>query len=112
MMADRIGVIRRGELILVEEKNELMKKLGQKQMIVHLQEPLSELPDAVADRGLVLSDDGLALTYSYDTNSKRTGITSLLRELSEAGVRLRDVETRERSLEEIFVTLVREGEAA
>ncbi len=112
MMADRIGVIRRGELILVEEKNELMKKLGQKQLIVHLQEPLQTMPKAVADRGLELSEDGLAVTYSYDINAGRTGITSLLHELSETGARLRDIETRERSLEEIFVTLVHEGDAA
>lgn len=113
MMADRIGVIRRGNLILVEEKKALMEKLGQKQLLIHLQERLDSLPDAVAAHGLTLCDEGMSLSYAYDTRAERTGITTMLSELAAAGIRLRDLETHERSLEEIFVTLVREeGDAA
>jgi ABC-2 type transport system ATP-binding protein len=106
-MADRIGVINKGELILVEEKAQLMRMLGKKQLILHLQKPLAELPGALARHQLELSDDGWELVYTYDTQRERTGITSLLKDLAEAGLRFTDLETRESSLEDIFVSLVR-----
>ncbi len=106
-MADRIGVINNGELILVEEKAKLMRMLGQKQLILHLQKPLPELPPALGRHKLELSPDGSELVYTYDTQSERTGITTLLKDLAEAGIRFNDLETRQSSLEDIFVSLVR-----
>jgi ABC-2 type transport system ATP-binding protein len=106
-MADRIGVINRGELILVESKLELMRKLGRKRLILHLQRPLAAVPPALAAYNLALGDGGGELVYSYDTQSERTGITALLRDLNEADIRFRDIKTTESSLEEIFVSLVR-----
>ncbi|ORE92293.1 ABC transporter ATP-binding protein [Aurantimonas sp. 22II-16-19i] len=108
MMADRIGVISKGELILVEEKAELMRKLGHKELILHLQEPLAALPPGFSDYDLSLSAQGHSLTYSYDTNAERTGIASLMRRLAEQGIRFRDVSTKQSTLEEIFVNLVEE----
>lgn len=105
-MADRIGVIDKGKLLLVEEKAALMKRLGRKELIVELREPVTEVPAALADYGLELSDGGCRLIYSYDTMAARTGITGFLGDLQKAGLRLRDVETRQSSLEEIFVGLV------
>jgi ABC-2 type transport system ATP-binding protein len=107
-MADRIGVINKGELMLVEEKKELMRKLGSKELTLQLQQPIKELPASLADFKLELKDNGCAIIYRYDTRGERTGITRLLQGLSEAGVRFRDLQTRESSLEEIFVNLVRE----
>ena len=107
-MADRVGVISRGELILVEEKTELMRKLGRKQLTLHLQAPLAAIPESLAAHPLELAKGGAELVYTYDTRAERTGITALLRDLSEAGVRFRDLQTRQSSLEEIFVGLVRE----
>ncbi len=114
MMADRIGVITRGELILVEETASLMRKLGKKQLVLDLAEPCMALPPGLTGSGLdlgmmELSDDGQKLTYTYDTQSERTGITRLLTGLSEAGVRFNDLSTHQSSLEEIFVSLVKEG---
>ena len=106
-MADRIGVINHGELILVEDKATLMRKLGKKQLILQLQHPLEKIPASLASRGLTLSDDALELTYTYDTQGERTGITSLLAELNEAGIKFKDLSTSQSSLEEIFVSLVR-----
>lgn len=106
-MADRVGVINDGKLMLVEEKNRLMKKLGQKQMTLHLQDRLDKLPVALDEFGLELADDGMRLIYTYDTRRDRTGITSLLGALGDAGIRFRDLETKQSSLEEIFVNLVR-----
>jgi ABC-2 type transport system ATP-binding protein len=109
MMADRIGVINKGEIILVEEKAELMRKLGRKQLTLQLQKKLDAVPEALtASRSLELSPDGMDLTYTYDTQAERTGITTLLAELSGAGIRFRDLSTKQSSLEEIFVGLVRE----
>ena len=105
-MADRIGVISRGELILVERKEALMAKLGRKQLTLTLQEPLDHIPPALANRGLELQADGTELVYTYDTQGDRTGITGLLAELSETGVHFRDLRTKQSSLEEIFVGLV------
>jgi ABC-2 type transport system ATP-binding protein len=107
-MADRIGVISHGEIILVEEKAELMRSLGRKQLRLFLQEKRDEVPEALAQYELELSSDGCELIYHYDTQKERTGITALLKDLDKAGVRFKDIQTRESSLEEIFVNLVRE----
>jgi len=107
-MADRIGVINKGELILVEDKVELMRKLGKKQLTLHLQAALACLPEKLVRPGLELSADGGELTFTYDTRGERTGISSLLADLSEAGIRFRDLQTTQSSLEEIFVNLVSE----
>lgn len=106
-MADRIGVISKGEIILVEDKDVLMRKLGKKQLTLHLQEPLAELPTGLADYQLELGADGHQLTYTFDAQSQETGIAGLLRKLSAAGVDFKDLQTTESSLEEIFVSLVR-----
>ena len=107
-MADRIGVISRGELILVEEKAMLMQKLGRKRLTLQLQDRLGSIPDALAPWRLELSPDGGELTYTYDTQAQRTGITALLGALGAAGVRFRDLRTSQSTLEEIFVGLVSE----
>jgi ABC-2 type transport system ATP-binding protein len=106
-MADRIGVISKGQLIVVEEKNALMRKLGKKQLTLSLQQPLAALPASLADLPLELSDGGNALTYSFDTQTHDTGIAPLLRKLQDAGIEFKDLHTAESSLEEIFVSLVR-----
>jgi len=105
-MADRIGVINGGRIILVEDKKELMSKLGQKQLTLHLQKKLTMVPDQLAEYQLTLANDGYDLIYSYDTQRERTGITSLLGDLSKAEIRFRDLETTQSSLEDIFVGLV------
>jgi ABC-2 type transport system ATP-binding protein len=107
-MADRIGVMSKGELILVEEKAELMRKLGKKRLALHLQAPLDRVPEALDRYGLALSPDRYELVYTYDTQGERTGITALLRDLGAAGIRFKDLHTDQSSLEEIFVSLVRE----
>jgi ABC-2 type transport system ATP-binding protein len=106
-MADRIGVISKGEIILVEDKAALMAKLGKKQLTLHLQEPLSAVPAALAGEPLELSADGAELTYTFDSSADRTGIAGLLRRLGEHGIDFKDLKTQESSLEEIFVSLVR-----
>ena len=106
-MADRVGVINHGEIVLVEDKTELMRKLGRKQLIVQLREPLGAVPDALDAYRLELSDDGGALTYTYDDQAERPGVASLLRDLESAGIAFRDIDTEASSLEEIFVNLVR-----
>ncbi len=108
-MADRIGVINHGDLILVQEKNELMRKLGRKQLVLQLQDPLREIPAQLAGYNLELGNDGAELIYTYDTQGERTGITALLAELGQAGVRFSDVNTTQSSLEDIFVSLVRKS---
>ena len=110
-MADRIGVIRKGELILAEEKTALMAKLGQRQLVVQLQEPLDALPKALNDWDLARSDDGLRLVYSFDANDEHTGIPGLLRRLDELHIAYKDLQSKQSSLEEIFVGLVKEQEA-
>ncbi|OOG38127.1 ABC transporter ATP-binding protein [Rhodanobacter sp. C05] len=107
-MADRIGVIHKGELILVEDKAELMNKLGRKQLTLHLQTPLANIPAALSDYALELSADGKALVYTFDAQGERTGIDVLLRRLGEAGIDFKDLQTSQSSLEDIFVSLVRE----
>jgi len=106
-MADRVGVIDHGELILVQEKKELMRKLGRKQLNLELHEPLADIPPKLAPYKLELAQDGRELIYTYDTQAERTGITPLLQELNDAGIRFRDIHTTQSSLEEIFVSLVR-----
>ncbi|HEY7248568.1 MAG TPA: ABC transporter ATP-binding protein [Xanthobacteraceae bacterium] len=105
-MADRIGVIDHGELILVEDKAELMRKLGNKQLTLHLQKQLEAIPAELGMYALTLTDGGRALVYNYDTHAERTGITGLLQDLRQAGIRFRDLETSQSSLEDIFVDLV------
>jgi ABC-2 type transport system ATP-binding protein len=105
-MADRIGVIHKGEIILVEEKNLLMRKLGRKQLTLHLQHPLERVPPQLAGRQVELSADGNDLVYTFDAQAEATGITSLLRQLNELGIDFKDLRTEESSLEEIFVSLV------
>src|SRR4051812_40610885 len=105
-MADRIGVINKGEIILVEDKQLLMRKLGRKQLTLHLQTPLREIPAQLANRHLELNADGTELIYTFDAQGEHTGIASLLRQLSESGIDFKDLNTKESSLEEIFVSLV------
>jgi ABC-2 type transport system ATP-binding protein len=108
-MADRIGVINNGEIILVEDKVELMHKLGKKQLALHLHKKLDAIPDELAAHRLTLADDGNELIYTYDTQGERTGITGLLGDLNRAGIRFKDLSTTQSSLEDIFVDLVRQG---
>lgn len=105
-MADRIGVINHGQLVLVEEKTELMQKLGKRQLVLQLQTPLSAIPPALAHRQLELSEDGLLLIFTFEARGEENGISSLLHDLSELGIQFRDLRTKESSLEEIFVNLV------
>ena len=106
-MADRIGVISNGELILVEEKSVLMRKLGKKQLLLHLKIALAQIPDGLSRWPLSLSDDGLVLTYNFDAQSEDTRIAELLQHLNENGIDFKDLESRTSSLEDIFVSLVR-----
>jgi ABC-2 type transport system ATP-binding protein len=106
-MADRIGVINRGELILVEEKRELMRKLGKKQLTLDLHAPVDAIPEILSCYCLERRRDGNELVYTYDTQANRTGITSLLKDLTDAGILFKDLHTTQSSLEEIFVNLVR-----
>ena len=105
-LADRIGVINHGEVIVVEEKHKLMRELGKKQLVLHLAKPISAIPASLDGYRLELDGDGSELTYHYDTKGEHTGITSLLGALHEAGIRFNDLQTSQSSLEEIFVGLV------
>ncbi|HEU4661907.1 MAG TPA: AAA family ATPase, partial [Pseudolabrys sp.] len=105
-MADRVGVINKGEIILVENKAELMRKLGKKQLTLHLESRLDALPPALARHRLMLVNDGHDLVFNYDTQAERSGINSLFADLGSVGIRLRDLETTQSSLEDIFVGLV------
>jgi ABC-2 type transport system ATP-binding protein len=105
-MADRIGVINKGEIVLVEDKRVLMRKLGRKQLTLHLQHRLEQIPSQLAGRQLELSADGNDLVYTFDTQADSTGIAGLLRQLNELGIDFKDLRTEESSLEEIFVNLV------
>jgi len=110
-MADRVGIINNGELVLVEEKTTLMRKLGKKNLVLELQERLSIIPSRLTPYSLELSADGRQLTYTYDTQAERTGITGLLNDLREEGIRFKDLNTKESSLEDIFVQLVKKKAA-
>jgi ABC-2 type transport system ATP-binding protein len=107
-MADRVGVIARGEIILVEDKSELMRKLGKKQLNLQLQSPLTAVPPSLAAYNLQLTDDGHELFYTYDTQAERTGITALLNDMRAADIVFKDLSTAQSSLEDIFVDLVRQ----
>ncbi|HUE79212.1 MAG TPA: ABC transporter ATP-binding protein [Sphingomicrobium sp.] len=107
-MADRVGVINKGELILVEEKHALMEKLGRKVLHLHLAEPLSAVPPALAEWGPKLSDEGNTLVYEFDAKAERTGIPSLLSAMRDAGIAFKDLDTKQSSLEDIFVGLIHE----
>lgn len=106
-MADRIGVISNGELILVEDKDVLMRKLGKKQLTLHLQEPLAAVPEGLGQYQLELAADGAELVYTFDAQAETTGIAELMKRLAERGVDFKDLRTQESSLEDIFVSLVR-----
>ncbi|HSG58896.1 MAG TPA: ABC transporter ATP-binding protein [Woeseiaceae bacterium] len=108
-LADRIGVINHGEVILVDEKQKLMRELGKKELILHLTEAIGRIPERLGGYELELNEDGTELTYHYDTKGEHTGITALLGELSEAGIRFNDLNTKQSSLEEIFVGLVHQS---
>lgn len=108
-MADRIGVISKGEIIVVEDKDELMRKLGKKQLTLHLQDTLDRVPPELAAYHLDLGSKGSELIYTYDTQGEQTGIVPLLRDLSEAGIKFKDLETTQSSLEDIFVSLLRDA---
>ena len=107
-IADRVGIINKGELLLIEGKTSLMQKFGQKILKIELQKRLNQLPKEFSEENVKLSADGLSLTYIYDTKQKKTGITKLLSNLSNSGINLRDIQTDQSSLEEIFVNLVKE----
>ncbi|MEO9528625.1 ABC transporter ATP-binding protein [Roseibium sp.] len=108
-MADRVGVINNGEIVLVENKAELMRKLGRKLLTLSLNEPLEAVPDNLASYGLRLEDSGSSLVYTYDSQAERTGITALLTDLAASGVRFQDLQTDQSTLEDIFVDLVKQG---
>ena len=110
-IADRIGVINAGELLLVEDKAALMNRMGKKALQIDLAEPVRDIPECLAEFDLGLSDEGLALTYTYEAGGRRTGITRLLAALQDAGLVMTDLQTHESSLEEIFVQLVKEDDA-
>jgi len=111
-MADRVGVISKGELIVVEDKSELMKKLGRKELTLNLAEPLAAIPPELADWALTLAADGNELRYAFDANAERTGVPSLLRRMSDLGIGFRDLHTKQSSLEDIFVGLVHQKKDA
>lgn len=107
-IADRIGVINKGEILLVQDKADLMAQMGQKQLRIDLAEAAADIPNALSAYNLTRADDGLSLTYSYDTSGERTGITTLLNDLQKAGLQMKDIQTAQSSLEDIFVGLVKE----
>ncbi len=111
-MADRVGVISDGRLVVVEDKNVLMKKLGRKTLTLNLAEPLTDMPDGLADWGLTLAADGHELVYEFDTQADATGVPSLLRRMSDLGLSFKDLNTKQSSLEDIFVGLVHRMEDA
>ncbi|QNA85016.1 ABC transporter ATP-binding protein [Sphingomonas sp. So64.6b] len=110
-MADRVGVIDKGKLILVERKAELMKRLGKREMLISLQDPMNTIPAELEEWHLELEDEGKTLRYVFDAQAERTGIPSLLRKLAELGIGFKDLETSKSSLEDIFVDLVAQGQA-
>lgn len=105
-LADRVGVINNGEIILVEDKDKLMREMGRKELVLNLHAPLADIPASLGEYGLEISEDGLDLTYAYDTQRDRTGITALLGDLNKAGIHFIDLQTSQSSLEDIFVDLV------
>ena len=110
-IADRVGVINKGEILLVEDKKDLISRMGRKEMRIELNESVSAVPDSLSAYQLSPSEDGGALIYTYDTRAERTGITSLLKDIQAAGLGLKDIQTSQSSLEDIFVTLVKEAQS-
>ena len=108
-IADRVAVINQGEIIVVENKNELLKRMGEKTLVIELQDKITQIPNQLSKYELIISKDQMSLIYNYDLRKERTGITVLLQELKEAGLRMRDLKTDQNSLEKIFVTLVKEN---
>ena len=108
-IADRVAVINQGEIIVVENKNELLKRMGQKTLVIELQDKITKIPEQLSKYQLIISEDHMSLIYNYDLRKERTGITNLLQELKEAGLKMRDLKTDQNSLEKIFVTLVKEN---
>ena len=108
-IADRVGVINQGELIVVEEKKELLKKMGHKTLTVQLQEEVKEIPDSIKKYNLTIGNDKISLKYTYNLQEKQTGITNLLQDIKDSGLKLKDLKTEQSNLEKIFVTLVREN---
>ena len=108
-IADRVGVINQGEIVIVEQKNELIKKMGNKKLTVELQQEISQLPESLKKYNLSISDEKMSLNYIYDLKSKQTGITNLLQDIRDSGLKLRDIKTEQSNLEKIFVTLVKEN---
>ena len=108
-IADRVGVINQGEIIIVEQKNELIKKMGNKKLIIELQQTFGQLPESLKKYNLSIGEERLSLNYTYDLKSKQTGITNLLQDIKDSGLKLKDIKTEQSNLEKIFVTLVREN---
>ena len=108
-IADRVGVINQGEIILVEEKKELLKKMGQKTLTIELQESINEIPKSLGKYNLNIGDNKMYLNYTYSLKEKQTGITNLLQDLKDTGLKLRDLKTEQSNLEKIFVNLVKEN---
>ncbi len=107
-IADRVGVINQGEIVIVEQKNELIKKMGNKKLTIELQQEVSLLPDSLKKYNLSIGDEKMSLNYKYDLKNKQTGITNLLQDIKDSGLKLRDIKTEQSNLEKIFVTLVKE----
>jgi len=108
-IADRVGVINQGEIIVVEQKKELLKKMGRKKLIVELQQELDQVPESLKKYNLIIGNNKVSLHYTYDLKEKQTGITNLLQDIKDSGLKLRDIKTEQSNLEKIFVTLVREN---
>tara|TARA_B100001287_G_scaffold54417_1_gene42971 strand:- start:27 stop:962 length:936 start_codon:yes stop_codon:yes gene_type:complete len=108
-IADRVGVINQGEIIVVEQKKELLKKMGRKKLIVELQQELDQVPESLKKYNLIIGNNKVSLHYTYDLKEKQTGITNLLQDIKDSGLKLRDLKTEQSNLEKIFVTLVREN---
>ena len=108
-IADRVAVINQGEIIVVENKNDLLKRMGEKTLLIELQDKITQIPDQLSKYELVIGQDQMSLIYNYNVRAERTGITNLLQELKEAGLKMRDLKTEQSSLEKIFVTLVKEN---
>ena len=108
-IADRVGVINQGEIIIVEQKKELLKKMGQKKLIVELQQELNQVPESLKKYNLIIGTNKMSLNYTYNLQEKQTGITNLLQDIKDSGLKLRDLKTEQSNLENIFVSLVREN---
>ena len=108
-IADRVAVINQGEIVVVENKNDLLKRMGQKTLLIELQDKITQIPEQLSKYELVIGKDQMSLIYNYNVRAERTGITNLLQELKEAGLKMRDLKTEQSSLEKIFVTLVKEN---